>query len=290
MKRLLLFILILECLAFESVHATGWVNVHDDCPNVVGDGITDDALAINSCIQNHQGAGIFFPKTQPNPKPSFYLRSPIHPMGSGMILKGESAGFSNNTHGLGGTVLQFAPGVTGIWLDNEVCPNCGVETLSLLGSETTADQTDPTKFIIPSNINLPIYNRAISLIQRRGGVLTVTVAPLGGAEGLTQQVGSTVRISGVSGDSTMNGLCTVTSLTPQTNPVTFSCGQIGVDSGPFTGSSGMTVGLPTTGVSAADGIRVCGNFSTIWRVVVQNFGRHGINLDFEPGVQQPIFR
>jgi hypothetical protein len=39
------------------------------------------------------------------------------------------------------------------------------------------------------------------------------------------------------------------------------------------------VSPPTTGASHADGIQVCGNFMTIWRVTIQNFGRHAVNLD-----------
>ena len=78
----------------------------------------------------------------------------------------------------------------------------------------------------------------------------------------------------------MNGLCTISqSLTPPSNPNNFQCVQLGDDSGPFASPTGM-VSLPTTGPSDADGVRVCQNFITINRVIVQNFGRHGINLDF----------
>ena len=106
---------------------------------------------------------------------------------------------------------------------------------------------------------------------------------MGNEEGLTQQVGATIKISGVTGDPSMNGLCTISQgLTPPSNPDNFQCVQLGDDSGPFTTPTGM-VSLPTTGPSDADGVRVCQNFITINRVIVQNFGRHGINLDSSRG-------
>ena len=216
-------------------------------------------------------------------------------MGDGTLLLGENSGFSNRNAGLAGTVLQFAAGRTGIWFDSgqastqgtteviTTCTNCGLENLSLLGAQGTDQQSDPTKFVIPSDANLPIFDREISKIQRQNRVLSVMVALMGNEEGLTQQVGATVKISGVTGDPSMNGICTISQgLTPPSNPNNFQCAQLGDDSGPFTTPTGM-VSLPTTGPSDADGIRICQNFVTVNRVVVQNFGRHGINLDSSRG-------
>src|SRR5207244_6800201 len=106
----------------------------------------------------------------------------------------------------GGTVLCFPAGITGINLQN--C-GCTIEYISLLGSEGTNQLQAPTALNFASGANLPQYTRSISSIQRTANVLTVTVTRVVGIEGLTQQVGSTVKITNVAGDAIMNGLCVV---------------------------------------------------------------------------------
>jgi hypothetical protein len=131
---------------------------------------------------------------------------------------------------------------------------------------------------------LPQFTRSIATIQRAANVLTVTTSLIR-TEGLTQQVGSTVKISGVVGDATMNGNCVVATLTGlntfSENATGFTCAQNGADAGPF-GAVG-TVSLPTTGASTADGIRICSNFDSIKNVSIASFGRHGINADMQAG-------
>jgi hypothetical protein len=117
-------------------------------------------------------------------------------------------------------------------LENNVCTNCGVEYLSLLGSEANEQLTDPRSLIFPSGAYLGSASREIYSIQRStatdpslcGGpasctILTVTVfngaygaEGQSGSEGLTQQVGSTIVVSGVTADVTMDGPCMITSL------------------------------------------------------------------------------
>lgn len=257
----------------------GYINVLTDC-GLKGDGVTDDSAALTACMASYGASRYFFPPTNFNNDPSYFFASSITPpVGSpGSVFTGGSNSFINSTTKLAGTVLKFPAGVTGFNLQN--C-GCTIEYLSLLGSESTQQLQNPSLLNIPSDTNLPLFTRSISAIQRASNVLTVTVTRVVAIEGLTQQVGSTVKISGVVGDATMNGLCVVTALSGNTafggNPNTFTCAQNGADSGPF-GAVG-TVSLPTTGASAADGIRVCNNHSYINHVTIQSFGRHGINAD-----------
>ena len=261
----------------------GYINVLTDC-GLKGSGLSVDgaaeSTAIAACLAAFPSARFYFPQTNFSNNCSYYFASSITPpVGSaGTVLTGGSGTFLNSVSQLGGTVLCFPAGITGINLQN--C-GCTIEYISLLGSEGTNQLGSSLLLNIPSSTNLPLFTRSISSIQRAANVLTVAVTRVNGLEGLTQQVGSTVKISGVVGDATMNGLCIVTTLSGNTafggNPNTFTCAQNGADSGPF-GAVG-TIGLPTTGASTADGIRVCNNFSYINHVTIQGFGRHGINAD-----------
>jgi hypothetical protein len=108
----------------------------------------------------------------------------------------------------------------------------------MYGNASTNHLVTPTLLNMPSGANLPLYTRNIASIQRASNVLTVTVSKANGSgEALTQQVGSTVKITGVVGDATMNGLCVVSALSGLSsfggNPTTFTCPQNGSDAGPF---------------------------------------------------------
>lgn len=460
--------------AAAATNSVAGINVMKDCSGVVGNGQTDDAPAIQTCIDQNPGAEIFLPKTQPYPNASYFLRATLVPKGSGMMIRGESSGWANST-GLegGGTVLRFAPLVTGIafpsqnpgfesaasdptpsgnvtlhisaspkiisqyiWPGNVVtdlthaaavppdtvvaavdsktqtvtmsqgaagsglqtndviaftipgqsatttsptgkgqnilcfstvppaaiitgsgvtdltdqraitggayvtavgsgvppcstavtisapaasvvstgsliafanaCQFCGAEYLTLIGGEPNDYLGSSEHLIFPAGTSLGNSSRAIEKIQRtqtpEGPTVTVAIFPgyassapyYSGKEGLTQQVGSTVQISGVTYDPSLNGLCVITGLAPgrvgaidgtSTNPLIFTCTQAGLPSGPY--PSNITnppapvgiVGLPTTGPSTADGMKICGNFTVVNRVVIQSFGRHGINID-----------
>jgi hypothetical protein len=259
----------------------GYINMLTDC-GLKGDGVTDDSAAANACLAAYPGTRFYFPPTNFTNSPSYFFASSLTPIGNTTVITGGANGWLNSTTKAGSTVLQFAAGVTGI--DIQSC-GCTVEYISLLGSEGTQNMVNPVLLNFPSGANLPLFARNISSIQRATNVLTVVTSRVNGQEGLTQQVGSTVKIAGVTGDTTMNGLCVVATLTGNSsfggNPTGFTCAQNGADAGPF-GAVG-TISLPTTGASTADGIHVCNNFVFILHVTIQNFGRHGINADSLPG-------
>jgi len=262
----------------------GFINMLTDC-GLKGDGVTDDAPNANACFALYPGYEFYFPKTQANGTCNYFFGSTLLPTGAGVTIRGGGGGgyIFSPTH-LGGTELCFAPGVTGMILDN-VGHSATIEDISLSGQSGTTQQGDPLKLNLPPVSTL--YTHNISSIQRATNVLTVTVSILG-AEGLSAQAGSILSIGGVTGDATMNGTCVVATLSnTSTNPLTFTCAQNGADSGPF-GAVG-TVSPYTTGTSTADGIRICGNFHTIRHVAVGFFGRHGINgAENESGCLAPF--
>jgi hypothetical protein len=143
----------------------------------------------------------------------------------------------------------------------------------MYGKASTNHLVTPTLLNMPSGANLPLYTRNIASIQRASNVLTVTVSKANGSgEALTQQVGSTVKITGVAGDATMNGLCVVSPsgqarFRRQSHDFHLPAEWLGRWTVP---SDGQTM-LPTTGASTADGILVCTNFATIIHVVVVQF-------------------
>jgi hypothetical protein len=262
----------------------GFINVLTDC-GLKGDGVTDDSTAAQACFTAFPGRWFVFPQTQANGSCSYWFASTVFPKGEGARVSGSGGGgFRNSNTGQGGTEICGAAGVTPLWLDMTPNSSSGItiENLSLKGSEGTDHLVTPTKLNIPAN--LPQYKRNIATIQRTSNVLTVTTTIIG-TEGLTQSVGSTVLISGVVGDATMNGRCIIATLTGlntfSENATGFTCAQNGSDAGPF-GAVG-TVNIPTTGASTADGIRVCSNFNTIRNVSIDGFGRHGINADMQSG-------
>lgn len=257
-----------------------FINVKLQCPGIIGDGVTDDSAALAACFVTYPAAHFFFPSTNhTNPATcSYFFASTITPLVPAVVLEGESNSFLNDTTHLGGTVLCFPVGVTGITLTN--C-GCTIKNLSILGSEGTQQLQNGVLLNLPSGANLPQWTRSNASIQRAANVITGTVTRVVGIEGLTQQVGSTIKITGVVGDPTMNGLCVITTLTGNTalggNPNGFTCAQNGANSGPFLTDG--SVMLPTTGTSASDGIRVCNNFTYIEHVSIQSFGRYAINAD-----------
>lgn len=259
-----------------------YVDAKADC-GLVANGVTDDAAAANACMIAHPGMTIYFPNTMGEGVCSYWFGATLNMKGAAGMIRGDSAAYNGTYLTAGGTGLCFAAGVTGILID---MPNSGnVSDVSLMGSEGTHHLVFPTELNFPSATNLPLTDRSIASIQRASNILTVTITRVVGIEGLTQQVGSTVKISNVVGDATMNGLCIVSALSDNSafgaNPKTFTCAQNGADAGPFTNDG--TAQIPTTGASSADGIRVCGNFVTINHVSITNFGRHGINADSNVG-------
>lgn len=79
------------------------------CPGVVGDGVTDDWAAIQSCINTHPNIRIFFPKTSPplppgqvEPNIDYRLSQTLYACGPDQTLDGIT-GF-----GSGGTVLWWS--------------------------------------------------------------------------------------------------------------------------------------------------------------------------------------
>jgi hypothetical protein len=102
----------------------------------------DDAAAIQAIINANPGKPIYLPRTYTGTAavPSYYLTKTLTLRSNGQILRGDgSAG--------GGTVLQFAPGVTGVVL---AASSSGVEDISLYGSEPWIGATDYTQAIVPA--------------------------------------------------------------------------------------------------------------------------------------------
>lgn len=272
-----------------ATHITGldskpFIDVVRDC-GATGDGVTDDSTVVQACFDAHQGYAFYFPKTQANNSCSYFFGTTLAPKGDNVSMFGANGGFRNFGSNSAGTSLCFAAGITGIKFDSGFPSGASIHDLNLQGLEGTTFMTDSTKINFPSGANLPQTTRSIATIQRTSNVLTVTITAAGGQEGLFQSVGSQVLISGVTGDATMNGRCIIATLTNTNsfseNPAGFTCAQNGSDAGPFTTPG--TVSLPTSGASAADGIRVCVNFLTIYRVGIKAFGRHGINADAVSG-------
>lgn len=261
-----------------------YVDAKTDC-SLAGDNVTDDGPTINTCITNNQGKTIFFPKTQANGVCDYYSTQTIVIKGKGTVLLGAGSGWPNANTSLGNSCIRFAANTQGIYIGLENTAGPAVRGLGLLGGNETRNIQVPSTFLIPSAAKLPHYNRNISSIQRASNVLTVTVSPTTAGDRLTAQVGSTVAITGVAGDSSLNGNCDIatTSGPSMTGgaPGTFTCAQNGTDSGPFT-SDGV-LKLPTTSTNDADGIRVCTNFVILDNVTVQGFARWGVNADSTAG-------
>ena len=103
-----------QSLTFDGTHykpqSHAIVDVVRDC-GAVGDGVTNDAPAIQACINANGARTIHFPKTRPWGQADYYLAAtltvPIH----NTILEGEGGGLND------GTILQFAPGTSGIRLN-----------------------------------------------------------------------------------------------------------------------------------------------------------------------------
>ncbi|MBZ5648309.1 MAG: glycoside hydrolase family 55 protein [Acidobacteriia bacterium] len=88
------------------------VDVVRDC-GAVGDGVTNDAPAIQACINANPGKTIHFPKTRSWGQADYYLAAtlvvPIH----NTVLEGEGGGLND------GTVLQFASNTSGLRLNGQ---------------------------------------------------------------------------------------------------------------------------------------------------------------------------
>jgi hypothetical protein len=114
--------------------AVPFVDVMSSGTNVVGDGVTDDAAAIQKVINNNPGRTIYFPRrvqgfgrdVSGNAIASYYLGSTLTLSVAGTKLLGDSGPDG------AGTALKFAPRTTGVIMDG---PGQVVEGLALLGSE-----------------------------------------------------------------------------------------------------------------------------------------------------------
>jgi len=102
-----------QSLVFDGTHykpeSHAIVDVVRDC-GAVADGVTNDAPAIQACIDANPGRTIHLPKTRPMGQADFYLAATLNVTGFSTTLEGQGGGDND------GTVLQFAPGVTGIRL------------------------------------------------------------------------------------------------------------------------------------------------------------------------------
>jgi hypothetical protein len=274
-------------LTLTATHITGldrrpYVDMLRDC-GLVGDGTTDDSAAAQACFDLYPTWHFYFPPIKTDGTCSYKFNATLYPKGEGALVSGGSSGYKNSNTTEGGTVLCFAAGVSGIWLDQTPNSTSGItiEDLSLLGSEGITHLGAPTALNISGT--LPQFTRTITAAQSTANVLSVTTSLIRN-EGLAQSVGSTVKIAGTS-DATVNGECVIATLTDlnsfSENATGFTCAQNGADTAAL--GAGGTVSLPTTGASTADGIRICSNFNTIRNVVVANFGRHGVNADMQSG-------
>lgn len=126
------------------------VNVMDY--GAVGDGVTDDATAIQAVIDATPGGRIYFPTTCTPPTmpdgslgvavPSYYCSRTLRVTAPGTQLCGEAASIR------GGTVIRFAKGVTGIDLHGPGL-NAAIADLTLWG-QSPWDQVHPSQGVLPA--------------------------------------------------------------------------------------------------------------------------------------------
>jgi hypothetical protein len=263
----------------------GYINVLTDC-GLKGDGVANDGPAIQACLDAYPGYGFVFPQTVTHGC-SYKSNQTLFPKGSGYQIIGQSGsnyldGIAGVGH-LGGVEICFAAGVSGFWHDGNNAESGAYRNITVRGGSAISSLLTPTAINLPSD--LPQFTRSLSSIQRLTNVLTGTIVASGATEGLTQQVGSTINITGVVGDSTINGRCIIATLSPgggsATNPRTFTCSQNGPDTAVFTNDG--TISVPSMGAGNADGFRICGNFVTLDHVGAVAFERHGINADSRAG-------
>lgn len=88
------------------------ITIPDDCPAVVGDGVTDDAVAFQACVHAHPSAHILFRKTQLPGHCDYFFGQPVYPEGGDSQWEGIAGGVGS------GVTLCRPAGVTGIWLSN----------------------------------------------------------------------------------------------------------------------------------------------------------------------------
>ncbi len=103
-----------QSLIFDGTHykpqSSAIVDVVRDC-GAAGDNVTNDAPAIQACINAHPGKTLHFPKTRPVGQPDYYLAATLVVGSNNLILEGEGGGLNN------GTILRFASNVPGIRLN-----------------------------------------------------------------------------------------------------------------------------------------------------------------------------
>jgi hypothetical protein len=203
-----------------------------DC-SLVGDGVTDDAAAANACFLAHPGYAFYFPPTQAVGSCSYKFNATLYPQGQGSLIMGGGGGFKAGDTG-GGTLLCFAAGVSGIWLDmtpNSTSGNHHREHVaSRLRRRSQSGKPDEAESSRrPSAVHAEHCDGAAHVECSHGNHYFKK-----GNEGLTQQVGSTVKISGTS-DATVNGECVIATLTGlntfSENATGFTCAQNGADTG-----------------------------------------------------------
>jgi hypothetical protein len=86
-----------------------------DCA-LVGDGVTDDAAQRMRASWRILVWAFYFPPTQAVGSCSYKFNATLYPQGQGSLIMGGGGGFKAGDTG-GGTLLCFAAGVSGIWLD-----------------------------------------------------------------------------------------------------------------------------------------------------------------------------
>lgn len=113
---------------------------------LVGDGITDDAPALQACINSNAGRRIFLPKVAASPSAvDYFLGSAITLSGNGMSFEGESGGY------IGGTTLKWPAGTKGIIVNNATCQGCTVKNFNLVGSSPFTGASK-NQCVIPSTM------------------------------------------------------------------------------------------------------------------------------------------
>jgi hypothetical protein len=116
----------------------GFVNVVTDC-GAVGDGITDDWAAIQTCINNNPGRHIVVPKTKADGSADYYSSATIllpntNPVARGTWVSGGNAGGGPGTLYSGNTRIKFPSGVAGITIPG-YCMGCKISELDVEGSD-----------------------------------------------------------------------------------------------------------------------------------------------------------
>lgn len=121
-----------------------FVNVVTDC-GAVGNGVTDDGPAIQTCLNNNPSKRIRFPKTQAGGAIDYYSSVTLKPRGADQVWEGEAGGGNN------GVTISFPADTTGISCANGQAQNVVIRNLNLRGGNLWTP-TSLSTYVLPADL------------------------------------------------------------------------------------------------------------------------------------------